>query len=741
MNRTVVSMLVLVFGASFGAGALTGTGQFTRPLETVRPTVVFVTAGTTASLSVSFSETMRAQGTFSPENYTVSGAGAGTLTAHPNTVTGPLTAQQPYPFPGTDPRFLTWSSGEMRDGVPLTVTVTNVQDAVGNPIKFSGSSAQCPGKGIAPVLSHLAARPARALAGDEVTLSFTSSEPLQNDPVLTVNGYAASFTGSSGNYYTFSYVLQDNERPGMAAIAVSGFDLAGNLGALNSNTALEVLEWGMPLTAWPAALLMLVIGIWVLRRIAKGPLVGTVKTATLLALFLVQALLCQGAFAAAPAITNMTYSQGPNGTTATQVDIYFDLDAPNGPCAILVSLSKDGGADGYMYPVTAITGDLAGVTTGTGWHIVWNIAADYPDEDMPNASIRLTADDDIVQHTVAYAAGPNGSIIGTSPQIVNHGDSTAAVTAEADTGYHFVQWSDGRTDNPRTDTTVVTDINVTATFAIDTYTVTCNVVGNGTCTAAPATLDYGSTSNITVTPATGWHILSVVDSVDGARAGSYTTSAVTAPRAVTATFAIDTYAVTCNVVGNGTCTAAPATVDYGSTSNITVTPATGWHIFSVVDSVDGAQAGSYTTSAITAPRTVTATFTIDTYAVTCNVVGNGTCTAAPATVDYGSTSNITVTPATGWHILSVVDSVDGAQAGSYTTSAITAPRSVTATFAIDTYTVTCNVVGNGTCMAAPATVDYGGTSNVTVSPAIGWHILSVVDSVDGAAQCHGNLRH
>ena len=102
--------------------------------------------------------------------------------------------------------------------------------------------------------------------------------------------------------------------------------------------------------------------------------------------------------------------------------------------------------------------------------------------------------------------------------------------------------------------------------------------------------------------------MSVVDSVDGSRTDSYTTSPVHEARTVTATFAINTYAVNCNVVGNGACSANPSTVDYGATSGITVSPASGWYLVHVNDSVDGMKAGSYTTSPVHETRTVTATF-------------------------------------------------------------------------------------------------------------------------------------
>ena len=70
-------------------------------------------------------------------------------------------------------------------------------------------------------------------------------------------------------------------------------------------------------------------------------------------------------------------------------------------------------------------------------------------------------------YTLTYTPDSNGTISGTSPQTVNHGASGTAVNAVPNTGYHFVDWSDGSTANPRTDTNVMGDITVTANFAIN----------------------------------------------------------------------------------------------------------------------------------------------------------------------------------------------------------------------------------------------------------------------------------
>ena len=64
---------------------------------------------------------------------------------------------------------------------------------------------------------------------------------------------------------------------------------------------------------------------------------------------------------------------------------------------------------------------------------------------------------------------------------MNYGASGTAVTAVAATGYHFVNWSDTSTANPRTDTNVTANVSVTANFASNTtYTLTYTAGAGGT---------------------------------------------------------------------------------------------------------------------------------------------------------------------------------------------------------------------------------------------------------------------
>ncbi len=82
--------------------------------------------------------------------------------------------------------------------------------------------------------------------------------------------------------------------------------------------------------------------------------------------------------------------------------------------------------------------------------------------------IEVTAEfaEDVV-YTLTYTSGENGALEGDSLQEVDEGENGTAVEAVPDDGYHFVEWSDGVTENPRVDENVTEDIEVAAEFAED----------------------------------------------------------------------------------------------------------------------------------------------------------------------------------------------------------------------------------------------------------------------------------
>ena len=83
-----------------------------------------------------------------------------------------------------------------------------------------------------------------------------------------------------------------------------------------------------------------------------------------------------------------------------------------------------------------------------------------------NGSYTIQANFATDQYTLTYNASTGGTINGTPSQTVNCSESGSAVRAMPNASYHFVNWSDGLTANPRTDTLVTHNITVTANFRL-----------------------------------------------------------------------------------------------------------------------------------------------------------------------------------------------------------------------------------------------------------------------------------
>ena len=116
-------------------------------------------------------------------------------------------------------------------------------------------------------------------------------------------------------------------------------------------------------------------------------------------------------------------------------------------------------------------------------------------------------------YEAAYTAGANGSITGSSTQTIDYGEDASAVTATPDTGYHFVDWDDATTTNPRTDINITENISVTANFAIDAHTLSYVAGSHGSITGSTTqVINYGlDGSTVTATPNSGYRFVSWSD--------------------------------------------------------------------------------------------------------------------------------------------------------------------------------------------------------------------------------------
>ncbi|OGW37758.1 MAG: hypothetical protein A2Y97_09030 [Nitrospirae bacterium RBG_13_39_12] len=239
-----------------------------------------------------------------------------------------------------------------------------------------------------------------------------------------------------------------------------------------------------------------------------------------------------------------------------------------------------------------------------------------------------------------------------------------------------------------------------------------------------------------------------------------------AAKAVTATFTLKTYTITASAGTGGTISPASRTVNHGSTTTFTVTPNAGYTA-TMGGTCGGSLSGTtYTTNAITANCTVTATFTANPVNGVCGTSSGGTFTTAPTTnlcsagtatgvsgsgpwtwsctgsnggstancsaniqtrtvsasagtggsispsgsviVNYGANQTFTITPNANYSVANVV--ADGSSVGAvttYTFTNVTANHTISASFTTNTYTLSATKAGTGSITSSPAGISCG----------------------------------
>jgi hypothetical protein len=332
------------------------------------------------------------------------------------------------------------------------------------------------------------------------------------------------------------------------------------------------------------------------------------------------------------------------------------------------------------------------------------------------------------QLTITVTQTANGLISpGTSP--ANYGD-TPNFTITPNTGYHIASITANGASVPVTSSAgqtyqfsaVSTDGSLTATFAINTYGVTVNVGADGSSNLASQTVNWNTQLNFVFTPDAGYSVSNVA--VNGTSVGAATSLSltITGDTTVDVSFAINTYSLTVSVGADGSSNIASQTVNWGSVENFVFTPDAGYSVADVV--VNGTIDEGAVTSlslTITGDTTVGVSFAINTFTIAVTQTANGGISPGTSTVNYGATPSFTITPNTGYHIASITANgasvpVTSSAGQTYQFSAVSTDGSLTATFAINTYTLTSTLTPTATPTSPTPTPTPTATPTLTPDP-------------------------
>ena len=215
--------------------------------------------------------------------------------------------------------------------------------------------------------------------------------------------------------------------------------------------------------------------------------------------------------------------------------------------------------------------------------------------------------------TQTYIVTFSGSTGGTVSDIGGEYDegTTVSVSAQPETGYEFTGWSDGSSQNPRT-ISVSQNLNLTALFGKQQFSVSVNTQGEGTVATSGATgqgsFEYGSSARFEAVPAAGWYF----DSWTGNSSGNSNplTVSIDGPKSITAVFKRKKFDLTVSVQGEGTVTeqiiVQPGQYDYETQVKLTAVPEEGWEFVNWSGDIGSTENPVNVT--VSTPKNVTANF-------------------------------------------------------------------------------------------------------------------------------------
>ena len=261
---------------------------------------------------------------------------------------------------------------------------------------------------------------------------------------------------------------------------------------------------------------------------------------------------------------------------------------------------------------------------------------------------------------------------------------------------------------------------MTAQFVLKTYAIStaASPAAGGSVTCTPTLVEHGKNATCTAAPAIGYRLSGWSGDCSGS---TCQLASVTGPRSVTAQFVLKTYAISTAASpaagGSVTCTSNPVT--HGSDATCTATPGTGYVFTGWTGDCSGT--GACQLSNVTAPHSVTAQFTLKTYAIStaASPAAGGSVACTPNPVEHGSDATCTATPGTGYAFTGWTGDCSGSTCQ---LASVTSPRSVTAQFTLKTYAITpvASPAAGGSVTCTPNPVEHGSDATCTATPHAGY---------------------
>ena len=298
-------------------------------------------------------------------------------------------------------------------------------------------------------------------------------------------------------------------------------------------------------------------------------------------------------------------------------------------------------------------------------------------------------------YSITATADPTAGGTVTGAGTYNHGAS-CTLTATANTGYTFVNWTKNGTQvstNASYTFTVSEAGSYVAHFSLNSYnvTATANPTAGGTVSGA-GEYNHGASCTLTATANTGYTFTNWTENGSVVSSNANYTFTVTGNRTLVANFTLNTYTVAtaANPAAGGTVSGA-GEYNHGESCTVTATANTGYTFSNWTENGTVVSTNSSYTFTVEGNRNLVANFSNITYTITvsANPSNSGTATGG-GTYNHGQSCTVIATSADGYTFTNWTENGSVVSTNANYTFTVTGDRALVANFeeqAPDTYNI------------------------------------------------------
>ena len=291
------------------------------------------------------------------------------------------------------------------------------------------------------------------------------------------------------------------------------------------------------------------------------------------------------------------------------------------------------------------TVSFTGLDYGSDAGRVFYTVQEGKQEESIKLSTAFDAEPGAVKYSINVVQPANGSVAASATSAT--AGTTVKLTATPAEGYTLDYFTlDGERINGDTFIMPARNVEVSAVFTANAYSITVVQPTGGTVSASATSAAAGTTIELTATPAEGYTL--DYFTLDGERINGDTFSMPARNVEVSAVFTANAYSITVVQPANGTVSASATSATAGTTIELTATPAEGYTLDYFT--LDGTRINGNTFIMPARNVEVSAVFTANAYGITVVQPANGTVSASKLSAFFGEAVELTAVPDEGYEL-------------------------------------------------------------------------------------------